>query len=244
VTIAPKQDRLVLGLEPVRDAAACPLCGRWSRRVHSRYARHPWDLPWGRWPVQLVGHARRFFGDASDCPRRIFTEPFPGVLGRYARQTARLCQVLVELAHASGAEMAARLAPWLGYRTSPDTLLRLQRAEPIILPSPRVVGVDEFALRRGVLYATLVVDLAPQQPVAVLEGRTAEPLIQGLQTHPTVTILVRDRADAYALAGRQAVPDALQVADRFIWCATSPMPSRPSYARTGSMRHPPRHDRR
>jgi len=103
-TIAPQQDRLVLYLEPVRNAAACPLCGRWSRCVHSRYQRQPWDLPWGRWPVQLVVHARRFFCDASDCPRRIFTESFPGVLGRYARQTARLCRVLLELAHASGAE--------------------------------------------------------------------------------------------------------------------------------------------
>jgi transposase len=57
-------------------------------------------------------------------------------------------------------------------------------------------------------------ELERHQPVAVLEGRTAEPLIQWLQAHPTVTILVRDRAEAYALAGRQAVPEAFQVADR------------------------------
>jgi transposase len=59
------------------------------------------------------------------------------------------------------------------------------------------------------------VDLERRQPVAVLEGRTAEPLIQWLQAHPTIAVLVRDRADAYALAGRVAAPDALQVADRF-----------------------------
>jgi transposase len=165
--------------------------------------------------VQLVVHARRFFCDVPTCVRRIFVEPFPRILARYARQTERLRQMLLELAHASNAETAARLACWLGYVTSPDTLIRRQRAEPIIVPSPRVVGVDEFALRRGVTYATLVVDLERQQPVAVLDGRTAKPLIQWLQGHPAVTILVRDRADAYALAGRQAAPDALQVADRF-----------------------------
>jgi transposase len=165
--------------------------------------------------VQLVVHARRFFCDIPTYVRRIFVEPFPRILARYARQTERLRQILLELAHASNAETSAWLARWLGYVTSPDTLIRRQRAEPIMVPSPRVVGVDEFALRRGLTYATLVVDLKRQQPVAVLEGRTAEPLIKWLQAHPSIIILVRDRADAYALAGRRAAPDALQVADRF-----------------------------
>src|SRR5215510_14290684 len=199
----------------MRRAVASPVCGTRSRRVHSRYRRKPWDVPWGLWPVQLVVHTRRFFCDAPACPRRIFVEPFPGMLARYARQTERLRRVLLELAHASSAEMAARVAGWLGYVTSPDTLLRRQRAELIVLPSPRALGVDEFALRRGLTYATLLVDLERQQPVAILEGRTAEPLMKWLQAHPSVTILARDRADAYALAGRQAAPDALQVADRF-----------------------------
>jgi hypothetical protein len=59
------------------------------------------------------------------------------------------------------------------------------------------------------------VDLERRQPVIGLAGRTAEPLIKWLQDHPTVAILVRHRANAYALAGRMAAPDALQVADRF-----------------------------
>jgi hypothetical protein len=202
-------------LDPLRSAVACPVCGARSRRVHSRYRRTPWDLLWGRWPVPLRVHARRFFCDVPTCVRRIFVEPFPRLLARYARQTERLRQALLELAHASNAETAARLACWLGYVTSPDTLIRRQRAEPIIMPSPRVVGVDEFALRRAATYATLVVDLERQQPVAVLEGRSAEPLSKWLQAHPSVTILVHDRAGVYALAGRQAAPDALQVADRF-----------------------------
>jgi len=111
--------------------------------------------------------------------------------------------------------MAARLARWLGYLVGPDTLIRQQRAEPFGTCSPRVVGVDEFALRRGQTYGTLVVDLERRRPIAVLEGRTADSLAKWLLAHPDVAILVRDRADAYALAGRQASPDALQVADRF-----------------------------
>jgi transposase len=87
---------------------ACPVCATPSQRVHRRYQRHPWDVPWGRWPVQLVVQARRFFCEAPTCLRRIFVEPLPQVLARYARQ------LLLELAHACGAEMGARLARWLG----------------------------------------------------------------------------------------------------------------------------------
>jgi transposase len=87
--IAPEPDRLVLQVAPVRSTVACPICGTRSQRVHSRYARKPWDVPWGQWPVQLVIEARRFFCDAPSCPRWIFVAPFPVVLAPYARQTER-----------------------------------------------------------------------------------------------------------------------------------------------------------
>jgi transposase len=183
--------------------------------VHSRYQRHPWDVPWGRWPVQLVVPARRFFCEAPTCLRRIVVEPFPQVLARDARQTERWRQMLLELAHACGAEMGARLVRWLGYVTRPDTLIRRQRQESFVFPAPRILGVDEFARQRGRTYGTRLVDLERRQPIAVLEGRTAEPLIQWLQGHPAIAVLVRDRADAYALAGRVAAPEALQVVHRF-----------------------------
>lgn len=83
-----------------------------------------------------------------------------------------------------------------------------------MVPSPRVLGFDAFVLRRGLTYGTLLVDLEHRRPVAVLEGRTAEPFTVWLQAHPTVAILVRDRAGAYAVAGRRGAPDALQVAER------------------------------
>src|SRR5882724_3903860 len=147
-------DRLVMHLEHMRSAAACPVCGMRSRRAHRSYHRKPWDVPWGRWPVHLRVHARRFCCDVPTCVRRILVEPFPRVLARYAHRTERLPQVLLELAHGSHAESAARLARWLGYVTSPDTLIRRQRAERISVSEPRVVDLERY------------------QPVAVLGGRT------------------------------------------------------------------------
>lgn len=213
--IALLHDRILIHLEPLRESVPCPHCGTRSNRIHSRYWRRPWDLSWSSWPVQLVVHARKFFCDNALCLRRIFTEPFPGVLGRYARQTQRLHKVLLELAFSSCAEAAARVSKLLGYITSPDTLIRYQRREQITTPRPQVLGVDEFALRRGSTYGTILIDLERRQPVDILDGKQAEPLAQWLRDHPGVDILVRDRAEAYALAGHTGAPPALQVADRF-----------------------------
>ena len=213
--IALLHDRILIHLEPIRESVPCPDCGARSSRVHSHYWRKPWDLPWSSWPVQLVVHARKFFCGNAQCLRRIFTEPFSGVLARYARQTQRLRKALLELAFSSCAEAAARVSKLLGYVTSPDTLIRQQRREQITTPIPQVLGVDEFALRRGCTYGTILIDLERHQPVDILDGKQAEPLAQWLRDHPGVDILVRDRAEAYALAGHTAAPQALQVVDRF-----------------------------
>ena len=169
-------DIFVLYLMPVRVGVACPLCRVCSRRIHSRYRRRALDLPWFSWPVQLIIQARRFFCDNPECERRIFVEPFPKALGRYARQIQRTKDSLLELSHCTSAEMAARVARLLGFVTSPDSLLRLQRLERFPAIFPRVLGVDEFALRRGRSYGTLMVDLERRVPVDIFEGIAAKDL--------------------------------------------------------------------
>ena len=208
-------DQIRLHLEPVRIAVPCPDCGFLSSRVHSRYQRKPWDLPWSLWPVQLFVHSRKFFCDNQACSGRIFTERFPGVLESYARKTTRLDNILLELAHASSAENAARVGKRMGYEVSPDALLNLQRKEHFDFPNTTVLGVDEFSMRRGQTYSTLLVDLERHQPIDVLEGKEAAPLAKWLHGHPGISVLARDRAEAYAQAGRTAAPEAIQVADRF-----------------------------
>ena len=213
IGLHPNQIRL--HLEPIRFTVPCPNCGVSSTRVHSRYQRKPWDLPWSLWPVQLVIHARKFFCDNRDCSSRIFTERFPGVLEHYARKTTRLVDILLELAHSGSAENAARVGKRLGYIVSPDALLSLQRKEQFDFPNTTVLGVDEFAMRRGQTYSTLLVDIERHQPIDVIEGREAAPLVEWLKNHPGISVLARDRAEAYAQAGRIAAPGAIQVADRF-----------------------------
>ncbi|WP_259373166.1 ISL3 family transposase [Azohydromonas aeria] len=79
-----------------------------------------------------------------------------------------------------------------------------------------VVGIDDWALARGHRYGTIVVDLERRRPVALLPDRdTATVRDNWLKEHDTIRIVARDRASAYADAVRQALPDAVQVADRW-----------------------------
>ena len=141
---------LSVAAEGKRDDAQCPACGTLSSAVHSRYQRRPADLPAGGKIVRLRLTIRRFYCRRPGCPRRTFAERFPHLLGRYAHRTRRLSEAHARAGLALGGQPAARLLFHLAMPASATTLLRAIRGLP--LPSgtkPRVVGVDDWALRKG-----------------------------------------------------------------------------------------------
>jgi transposase len=209
-------DHIVLTLQTTAASAPCPLCSQASSRVHSQYRRHLGDLPWQGRRVQLVVLARRFFCDNDPCSRKVFTERLPDVALPSARTTIRLTESHTLVGYALGGEAGARLAAVLAMPTSPDTLLR--RVRHALLPNPatpRVLGVDDWAFRRGHTYGTILIDLEQRCPIDLLPERSAEALRSWLQDHPGVQIISRDRADDYIRGATEGAPQAQQVADRF-----------------------------
>lgn len=207
---------LLVELRATAADARCPTCGHAAARVQSRYRRTLADLPCQGVPVRLQVHVRRFRCDRTDCDRSIFTERLPALAPSHARRTPRLTESLMRVGLALGGEAAARLLPKLGLAGSADTVLRLVHQAPIApAPPPRVVGVDDWAIRRGHNYGTLLVDLERRAPIDLLADRTADTLSRWFSEHPSVEIVARDRAETYAQGAREGAPGAVQVADRW-----------------------------
>ncbi|MFT3764791.1 MAG: ISL3 family transposase [Minicystis sp.] len=194
----------------------CPTCGQAATRVHSRYQRVLADLPCQGVPVEVRATVRRFRCDETTCARAIFTERLPALARPHARRTARQAEALKHMAIALGGEAAARLSSELALGVSADTLLRIvRRAEIGAAPPPHIIGVDDWAIRRGHEYGTILVDLERHAPIDLLPDRTAESLNRWLNEHPGIEIVARDRSDTYAQGARAGAPDAVQVADRW-----------------------------
>lgn len=198
------------------QSARCPACRELSCHSYGSYVRRPKDLPIGGRAVCLELRVKRFRCLSTPCARHTFSVSPSRLVRRHARRTLGLDQAQSAIGVALGGEAGARLAAALHMPASADTLLRLVRRQPPAKSAtPRVLGVDDFALRKGRSYGTIFVDLEKRRVVDMLPGRTAEVLAGWLRAHPGVEVVARDRSTEYAKGVSQGAPGAVQVADRW-----------------------------
>jgi transposase len=196
--------------------AACPTCGRVSTSRHSAYVRTLKDLPALGATVSLHIRVARRRCAAPACTVRFFDDRLPRVAEFRGRRTCRANVVARLIGYALGGRPGERLARRIGLPVSNDTLLRLVKrgAQPVSAEA-RVIGIDEWAKRKGHTYGTIVVDLERHTVIDVLDQHSTEAVEQWLVAHPDIQMICRDRNGRYAKAARTAAPAARQTTDRF-----------------------------
>jgi len=194
----------------------CPSCNMPSSRVHSRYWRVIQDVTILSLQVFLYVRARKFFCDHSACSQRIFTERTPDWWSPYARRTSRLTAFLKHLAFTLSAETASKVSKQYGIPTSADSFLYLIRKEEIPpITEPTIIGIDDWAMKKGQRYGSIVCDLQTQKPIALLENRTVQEVSNWLRKYPSIQVVTRDGSTEYAKGIREGCPHAVQITDRW-----------------------------
>lgn len=183
---------------------------------HGWYTRRPQDLPCIGQGVDLELTVRRFRCVNPACPRKTFAEQFPDWLPAYARRTTRLTNTMRRVGFEVSAESSRRILGWLRITTSGDTVLRIVKQTPLRLPTTsRVVGIDDWALRKGQRYGSIIIDHETHQVLEIVKGRLSEDIQPWFRSHSEVEIVTRDRSPDYRNGLAEAAPQAQQVADRW-----------------------------
>ena len=158
--------------------AACPVCGQASDRVHSRYVRHVADEAVGGRSVVIDLSVRRLYCENSACEKTTFVEQVAGLTRRHQRRTPALQKVVDAVAVALAGSAGARLPGVLHHVLSWASVLNcLMRMTVPARSAPRVLGIDEFALRKGHRYATIPIDTETGERVEVLPDRKTQTVI-------------------------------------------------------------------
>jgi transposase len=208
---------LIIKTSSCQTASICPTCGSVGERRHSRYMRIFGDLPTSGYGVQVLMLSRKYFCDNPDCTQKVFTERFKNEISPYHRRFNRCTELLRSLALELGGNKGSAISHLTNLPVSPSTILRIIKRQDLIVPAMTsgIIGIDDWAFKKGKTYGTIIVDLYQNKVVDLLPDREAATISHWLKGHPEIKIISRDRGGPYSKGGREGAPQAIQVADRF-----------------------------
>src|SRR5438876_4915554 len=187
--------------------SCCPLCSQPSSHIHSYYHRTLKDAPCVGRQLQLFLTVRKFFCRNPLCSRKVFTERLKKLAEPWARMTTRLRVQITSIGLATCGKGGVRLGNRLGIETSRNTTLRrIMEVPDDARGSVVYLGIDDFSLRHGYRFGTILVDLESHRPIDVLPDRRAETAAEWMRDNPEIQVVSRDRGTEYASAATQGAP--------------------------------------
>jgi transposase len=197
------------------NRSRCPNCGKFSKKIHDHYIRTISDLPVFQYRTTIRLKTRKFKCGNSRCEQKVFSEQTPAIL-RYSRRTNRVLKILESFAIELTGKLGNIISKQLCLTVSSSTITRIAHSQqPPEIKQPRVLGVDDWAYRKGVSYGTILIDMETSKPIDILSSREGKDLKKWLMKYNDVQIVTRDRSSSYSSAIDEVCPDAIQVADRF-----------------------------
>jgi transposase len=207
---------LTVYLYATTSTVCCPRCGTAGSRVHSRYSRTVADLTCVGQRLTLKLQVRKWICPLDCCPQHIFAEQFAELVRRYARMTDRLIKALQSIGVTTNGADGACLSSSLAMLTTAKTLIRRVLELPLPKEDPvRIVGIDEWAWKKGARYGTILVDLEHRRVAALLPERSVASSTAWFKKHAEVKIVSRDRGKIFRAAVDAGAPQAKQIVDRF-----------------------------
>ena len=216
--ICQTDSKLLIKMFARSKSCTCPRCGAVSEHQHGTYERKIQDLPILGKSTWLLVNAYEYQCDNPECDVTTFAETVNGFLSHYSRMTDRCADLICTLALETSCEGCSRICRAMNLKISGDSVIRLLTKRYRLREEVKcgsVIGVDDFAFKKRHTYGTIIVDGETHTPVAILDGRDGRSLKEWLARNRQVKTVTRDRASAYAAAIQEALPDAMQVADRF-----------------------------
>lgn len=210
------KDEMVISARIIPHPAPCPDCKCLSDRIHSYYTRIPHDLACCIYRVRLNLTVRRMRCMNKACARKTFADRMPEFLPFHAQRTLRQVELLQCLEFELNGEAGSRICKHNKTCASGDTLIRIARLRSLPdIGTPRIIGIDDWAKRKGIDYGSIIVDLEKHCAIAVLPERSAECVKNWLKEHPSIQIVCRDRFPDYIEGIKQGAPSAIQITDRW-----------------------------